>query len=75
MSFVEIGLLVLKIASALLGMAKERQQFNAGHEAAVLEQTRKVMELTTQGKAIWEKVDALSDDQLTDLESRLGGKS
>lgn len=69
--WVTIGILALRLANGILEYAKGKQQFNAGHEAAILEQSKKTMAMTAEGKRLQEKIDAMGEGELDDLESQL----
>jgi hypothetical protein len=68
----EIVLLVLKIANAIMGEVKDRRQFQAGTDAEIAKVSTAILAKTQAGKAIMEKINAMSDEEvdagLRDLE-------
>lgn len=68
----KVGLAVLQVALWFLDEAKRRQQFNAGHDSAVLDAAKQVMARSDDGKRLMEKIDAMSDADVDDLADRLG---
>lgn len=71
MDYVKLALLGFQIVKWLLDKAHDAQQFNAGAQAEVLKASKAVMAMTAQGKKIMEKIDALDDDGLDQLEREL----
>ena len=73
-SWPEIVLLVLKIANGIMGEVKDQKQFQAGTDAEIAKQTTEILRKTQAGKAIWEKINAMSekevDSGLGDLEPK-----
>lgn len=75
MNWVALALSGLKIVLWFLDRAKENKQFNAGHDAAVFEASKELMNQTSKGKKISEIVDALDDKGLDDLLASLAALS
>ena len=73
-TWAEIVLLILKIADAILGQVKDQKQFKAGVDSAVAKAAESILRKTAAGKAMMEKVDAMSSEEvdagLRDLEPR-----
>lgn len=74
-TWAEIILLLLKVVNAIMGEAHDQRQFQAGADAEIAKISAAIMRKTAAGKAIMEKVDAMSDkevdDGLRDLEPRV----
>jgi cell division protein FtsX len=66
----EIILLVLKLANAIMGEVNNQRQFTAGQDAEIAKVTASILRKTAAGKAILERVNALSDD---DVDAELRG--
>ena len=66
----EIVLLVLKIANAIMTQVGDQKQFQAGTDAEIAKVSTAILAKTQAGKAIMEKVNALSD---ADVDARLSG--
>ena len=73
-TWAEIALLVLKIADAIMGQINDQRQFKAGTDAEIAKVSAAILAKTQAGKAIMEKIDAMSDDDvdagLTGLEPK-----
>ena len=69
-TWAEIALLVLKIADAIMGQINNQKQFQAGTDAEIAKVSAAILAKTMVGKAIMEKVNALSD---TDVDAGLRG--
>ena len=63
---------VLKVATMLLGSIQRSQQFAAGEDRAIGEQALATLRLTAWGKAISQKLDGMSDEQLDQNADDLG---
>lgn len=74
-SWLEFGILLLKAANAVLSSISDRKQFEAGRQSAILEEAKKTLALTEEGKRILEKIYAMSDEESDDLLGRLGNSS
>ena len=70
----EIVLLILKIANAILTQVGDQKQFQAGTDAEIAKVSAAILAKTQAGKAIMEKVNAMSDKDvdsgLSDLEPK-----
>lgn len=66
----DIVLLVLKIANAIMTEVGDQRQFKAGTDAEIAKTSAAILAKTQAGKAIMEKIDAMSDD---DVDSGLIG--
>ena len=66
----DIVLLVLKIANAIMTEVGDQRQFKAGTDAEIAKVSAAILAKTQAGKAIMEKIDAMSDD---DVDSGLIG--
>jgi hypothetical protein len=71
MDWLSLALAALKVVGWLMDQYKTKQAFDAGREAEVLSQTKAIMAMTEQGKRIVEKIDAMDDSDLDDLERDL----
>ncbi|MGY3359733.1 cell division protein FtsX [Bradyrhizobium sp. GM0.4] len=60
----EIVLLVLKLANAIMGEVNNQRQFTAGQDAEIAKISAAILRKTAAGKAMLEKVNALSDDDV-----------
>lgn len=58
MSYVELGILLLKLANGLLAFANNRQQFTAGQDAEIARTSAATLKLTAIGKKLTETIDA-----------------
>jgi len=65
----EIVLLILKIANAIMTQVGDQKQFQAGTDAEIAKISAAILAKTQAGKAIMEKVNAMSDK---DVDSGLG---
>ena len=78
MSWIQLALACLKLANILADWGRESGQLKAGEDAALGRAAQAVLKATDWGKAISEKIDALDDAGLDDLERELergAGKS
>jgi hypothetical protein len=69
-TWAEIVLLILKIANAIMGEIGNQRQFQAGADAEIAKISAAILAKTAAGKAIMEKVNALSD---ADVDAQLIG--
>lgn len=60
----EIILLFLKLANAIMGEVGNQRQFRAGADAEIAKISAAILRKTAAGKAMMEKVDALSADDV-----------
>ena len=63
-SIPEIVLLVLKIVNAILGEVHDQKAFKAGMDAEIAKVSVAILAKTQAGKAMMEKVNALSDEDV-----------
>lgn len=56
----EIALALLKLANIILGDMRDARQFKAGQEAEIAKISAAILKKTAAGKAMMEKVNALS---------------
>lgn len=68
MTWVSLALALLKFVNSIMTWARERELISEGYDRAIAEQTQSILIKTTAGKAIMEKVNALSD---TDVDAAL----
>lgn len=73
MTYAQIALLVLQIAKWFMDRAHDQKQFDAGQEHQIVEQAKAVLGMTAEGKRLLEKINALSDRDLDDLNDAVGG--
>jgi hypothetical protein len=69
-TWAEIVLLILKIADAIMNQVGNQKQFQAGADAEIAKISAAILAKTQAGKAIMEKVNALSD---ADVDAQLRG--
>ena len=69
-TWAEIVLLALKVVNAIMGEVGNQRQFKAGADAEIAKISASILAKTAAGKAIMEKVNALSDD---DVNAQLRG--
>ncbi len=69
-TWAEIVLLALKIVNAIMGEIGNQRQFKAGADAEIAKISAAILAKTAAGKAMMEKVNALSDD---DVDAQLLG--
>lgn len=66
------ALALLKLVNSIMTWARERELISVGYDKAIAEQTLSILVKTKAGKAIMEKVNAMSeadvDDGLRNLE-------
>lgn len=75
MTYAQIALLVLQIAKWFLDRATEQKQFDAGQEHQIAEQAKAVLGMTTEGRRLLEKINAMSDRDVDDLADAVGRAS
>lgn len=75
MSWISLALALLKFVNSIMTWARERELISEGYDKAIAEETQAILGKTATGKAILEKVNAMSDkevdDGLRDLEPRV----
>jgi len=74
-TYAQIAVLVLQIAKWFMDRASEQKQFDAGQEHQIAEQAKAVLGMTAEGKRLLEKINALSDRELDDLNDAVGRAS
>lgn len=60
----EIILLILKIVNTVMGDAHDAKSFQAGTDAEIAKTSADILRKTRAGKAIMEKVDAMSEQDV-----------
>jgi hypothetical protein len=68
----EMILLGIKTLLAVINWYQEKQQFNAGQDAEIAKNAVAILEKTSAGKKIMEKINAMSDGDLDSLIDDLG---
>lgn len=66
MSWLSLALTLLKIASTIINWARERELIDQGYDQALAQVAAEIMRKTAAGKAILEKVNAMSDKEVDD---------
>ena len=66
MTWVSLALSLLKLVNMIMGYVRERELISKGYDQAIAEVTQSILVKTTAGKAIMEKVNALSDKEVDD---------
>ena len=64
MTWVSLALALLKFVNSIMTWARERELITKGYDQAIAEQSAAILEKTAAGKAILERVNALSDDNV-----------
>jgi hypothetical protein len=64
MSWISLAITLLKIVSNIMTYARERELISQGQDEVIAEVTRSIFEKTTAGKAIMERVNGLSDEEV-----------
>lgn len=74
MSWLSLALTLLKVVNQIMTWARERELISTGYDKAIAEVSQSIFVKTTAGKAIMEKVNAMSDAEvdagLLDLEPK-----
>lgn len=70
MTWVSLALALLKFVNAIMTWARERELISEGYDKAIAEVSQSILVKTTVGKAIMEKVNAMSD---ADVDAGLRG--
>lgn len=68
-TYAEIALLVLRIVNLIMGQVNYASAFQAGTDAEIAKISAEILRKTKAGKAIMEKVDAMSE---SDVDAELG---
>jgi hypothetical protein len=66
MAWLSLALTLLKIVSTIMNWARERELINQGYDQAIAEASQEIMRKTAAGKAILDKVNAMSDAEVDD---------
>ena len=64
MSWISLALALLKFVNSIMNWAHERKLIEQGYDKAIAEVTQSILVKTTAGKAIMEKVNAMSDEEV-----------
>jgi hypothetical protein len=64
MSWLSLALTLLKIVATIMSWARERELIDQGYDKAIAEASQEIMRKTAAGKAILERVNAMSDDEV-----------
>ena len=64
MSWIGLALALLKFVNSLMTYARERELISKGYDEAIAEVTQSILVKTTAGKAIMEKVNAMSEAEV-----------
>lgn len=74
MSWLSLALALLKFVNSIMNYARERKLISQGYDQAIAEVTQSILVKTEAGKAIMEKVNAMSEAEvdagLRDLEPK-----
>lgn len=70
MTWLSLALALLKLVNSIILWARERELISEGYDKAIAEQAAAILKKTEAGKAILERVNALSDD---DVDAELRG--
>jgi hypothetical protein len=66
MNWLSLALTLLKIVSTIMNWARERGLIDQGYDQAIAAAAQEIMRKTAVGKAILEKVNAMSDAEVDD---------
>ena len=64
MGWVSLALALLRFVNGIMNWAHERELISQGYDEAIAEVTQSILVKTTAGKAIMEKVNAMSDAEV-----------
>jgi hypothetical protein len=64
MSWISLAITLLKIVSSIMTYARERELISRGQDEVIAEVTRSIFEKTTAGKAIMERVNGMSPEEV-----------
>lgn len=64
LSWISFALALLKLVNGIMAWARERELISEGYDQAIAEVTQSILVKTTAGKAIMEKVNAMSDAEV-----------
>lgn len=66
MAWASIILTALKIINQIMGVVQQQKWIQSGHDQAIAEETKAILARTVAGKAIMDKINAMSDAQVDD---------
>jgi len=69
-TWIGLALQLLKLVNSIMSSIRERELIDKGYDKAIAEVTQSILVKTTAGKAIMEKVNAMSDEE---VDAGLGG--
>lgn len=64
MTWLSLALALLKFVNNIMTWARQRELISQGYDQAIAEITQQILVKTTAGKAIMEKVNAMSDEEV-----------
>lgn len=64
MTWLSLALTLLKVVNQIMTYMRERELISKGYDKAIAEVTQSILEKTAAGKAIMEKVNAMSDEEV-----------
>lgn len=63
-SWISLALALLRLVNGIMTWARERELISQGQDEAIAEMSQQILQKTTAGKAIMEKVNALSESEV-----------
>lgn len=63
-SWLQLAIALLKVGNSIILWFQQRQLINEGYDQAIAEQAQKTLAMTTRGKVIMEKINALSESEV-----------
>jgi hypothetical protein len=66
MTWLSLALTLLKVVSTIMNWARERELITEGYDQAIAKESQEIMRKTATGKAILDKVNAMSDAEVDD---------
>jgi hypothetical protein len=63
-TWLSLALALLKFVNNIMTWARQRELISQGYDQAIAEITQQILVKTTAGKAIMEKVNAMSDEEV-----------
>lgn len=63
-SWISFALALLRLVNGIMTWARERELISQGQDAAIAEMSQQILQKTAAGKAIMEKVNALSESEV-----------
>jgi hypothetical protein len=70
MTWVSLALALLKMVNSIILWARERELISEGYDQAIADESQSILRKTQAGKAIMERVDAMSE---ADVDAGLRG--